>query len=46
MSEDNVAHQRNARGRFVPGHTVNAGRRRKNILATMREAGLDRDWET
>lgn len=40
MSE-NVAHQRNANGTFAAGHTVNAGRRRKNLLTTMREAVLE-----
>lgn len=40
MTEQTVAHQRNSNGQFVAGHTVNAGRRRKNILATMREAVL------
>lgn len=41
MPEGEVAHQRNASGQFVKGHTINAGRHRKDILAVMRQAVLD-----
>jgi hypothetical protein len=33
-----MAHQRNERGQFIKGHSVNAGRRRRNVLARLRDA--------